>query len=252
MKLSAFFLITTLTAQLACDAAKQQASTCPLNPGSYPVQSALYQGDKGHYELMILNAPACFQQPLKIKSLQLARQEEKDSQEKVKLQYNGEENATLYMAEDFQIKMVQTVTENGVSKEQSGSWSPFMTGVAGAAVGAIAGSMLTKAFSKPQYYTPPPMEAGKSQVFGYGGAGSTREGAVRNYQQNYASRSVPNPSVQNSAPMNNGTDQKKSFFKTKNQNTYSQPQQAQPGAVRSYQPASSSSSKRGFFKSRRR
>lgn len=232
------FIFTILATQFACKQNEQQAAetSCPLGPGDYPVQTVTYHADQGQYELMILNAPACFHQPLTTKNLQLARFEDSEKSEKVKLKYNGEQDATLYMAEDFQIKMVQTVTENGVKKEQTGSWSPFVSGLAGAAVGALAGSMLTRALTKPQYYTPPPMEAGRTDLRGYGGVGDTRDGAARSYQQKFANRA--NGPV---AP----AIEKRSFFKTKTQNTNPQP----TGAVRTYQPAPA---KKGFFKSRRR
>lgn len=240
-----FLMFAVLTSQFACKPNTQASeASCPLTPGDYGVQTALYQGDHGQYELMILNAPACFHQPLKIKNLQLARIEGDEKGEKVKLTYGGAENATLYMAEDFQIKMVQTVTENGVQKQQSGSWSPFVTGLAGAAVGAVAGSMISRAFNKPQYYTPPPMEAGKTTLRGYGGVGDTREGAARSYQQNYANR----PNVAPAAPVAAPAGEKKSFFKSRTNTVNSQ----QPGAVRSYQPAPASAPKRSFFRSRRR
>lgn len=236
--------ILLFTILAACNNAQTQQTKaeCQLTPGDYPVQTATYQGDQGQYELMLLNAPACFQQPLKLKGLQLARIDAKAT-ERVKLTYNGEENSVLHMAEDFQIKMVQTVTENGVSKEQSGSWSPFLAGAAGAVVGAAAMGMIGRAFNKPQYYTPPPMQAGRTDLRGYGGVGDTREGAARSYQQKYASRPMGSPQV---APSPAPTETKKSFFKTRSE---SQPSQ---GAARSYQSAPSSSGKRGFFKSRRR
>jgi len=244
MKRSAFLLFALLTTHTACkpELPTKEAS-CPLPAGDYGVQTAMYQGDHGVYELMVLNAPACFHQPLKLKNLQLAQFDEKEKGEKVKLTYAGDDNSVLRMAEDFQIRMVQTVTENGVKKEQSGSWSPFVTGLAGAAVGAVAGGMISRAFNKPQHYTPPPMEAGKTDLRGYGGAGSTREGAARSYQQNYATRPPAPSAAPVSAPP---TEAKKSFFKTKSDNT-----SPQAGAVRSYQPTPSSG-KRSFFKSRRR
>lgn len=231
----------------ACERKVQTSdASCPLSPGEYPVQSVDYHADQGTYSLMIINSPACFRQPLKLKNLRLARNDDAKAAEKVKLTYNGEENSTLYMAEDFQISMTQTVTgENGVRREQSGFWSPFLAGAAGAAAGVAAGSLLSKAFSKPQYYTPPPMEAGKTRLTGFGGAGDTKEGAVRSYQQKYATG--PKPS---SAPLSNNSNSttpaptnKSSFFKSKPATAPSS------GASRSYTP---SSSKRSFFRSKRR
>lgn len=246
MKLSKFLFLAALSSQ-ACTKSSEAAkeASCPLSPGNYGVQTALYQADKGEYELMVLNAPSCFRQPLKLKNLQLAQFEDSEKDQKVQLTYAGEENSVLHMAQDFQIKMVQTVTENGVKKEQSGSWSPFLTGLAGGVAGAVAGNMLSRAFNKPQHYTPPPMEAGKTEVRGYGGVGDSRSGAVRSYQQNYATRPsapTPAPVVAPAADTN-----KKSFFKTKSDTV-----SPREGAVRTYQPAPSSAPKRGFFKSKRR
>ncbi len=245
MKSLGLILIPTFLVFSACDRKLQTSeASCPLTHGEYPVQSVDYHGDQGTYSLMILNSPACFRQPLKLKNLRLARNDDAKAVDKVKLTYTGEENSTLYMAEDFQISMTQTVTgENGVKKEQSGFWSPFLAGAAGVAAGVAAGSLLSRAFNKPQYYTPPPMEPGKTRLSGFGGAGDTREGAVRSYQQKYATGPRPNTS---SAPLNNSSapaTAKSSFFKTKPAAAPSS------GVSRSYTP---SPAKRGFLRSRRR
>jgi len=235
-----FFLFLILASQTACkpNAQTSESTACQLTPGEYDVQSAVYKADQGHYELMVLNAPACFQQPLKLSNVQLARFESEGGA-KVRLTYGGDQASTLHMVEDFQITMVQTVTENGVRREHTGSWSPFLTGLAGGVAGAVAGNMLSRAFNKPQYYTPPPMQAGQTNVRGFGGVGDTKEGAVRSYQQKYANRGAnPAPSAVPQA-----TETKRSFFKTKTNNA-----SPQPGAARSYQPAP----RKGFFKSRRR
>ncbi len=241
-------VLSALTLHLGCQPVSDSAqASCPLKPGDYPAQSVAYQGDHGIYELMLLNAPACVRQPIKLKSLRLARFADEKTTEKVKLSYDGEENSTLYMAEDFQIAMTQTVTENGVSRQQSGSWSPFLTGLAGGVAGGIAGNMLGRAlFNKPQHYTPPPMTPGNSQVRGYGGVGDTREGAVRSYQQNYAMRPKPAaPAASGLSPSSQPAAGKSSFFKTRSDSSAN----PRAGAVRSYQP---SGAKRSFFKSRRR
>ncbi len=214
---------------------------CPLGPGEYPVQSAAFQSDKGTYELMVLNAPACFVQPLRLQNLRLAQTEE--ATQKASLNYGGDENSTLSMSSDFPIKLTQTVTENGVKKEQSGSWTPFLAGAAG----AVAGSLITGALmnrNKPQYYTPPPMEPGRTQVNGFGGVGDTREGATRSYQKRSAQGprsaqavgSTPTPAAAPAA-------EKKSFFRSRNAAP------AASGAVRSHTP---SSNRGGFFTGRRR
>jgi hypothetical protein len=255
MRKSVFVTLAILASQFACKPDMQaREAACPLAPGDYGVQTVMYQGDHGTYELMVLNAPACFHQPLKLKSLQLAQLGDTEKEKKVKLTYGGDENSTLYMTEDFQIKMTQTVTENGVRKEQSGSWSPFLTGlaggVAGGVIGGVAGSMMSRAFNKPQHYTPPPMQAGNTNLRGFGGVGDTREGAARSYQQNYSSRPNTAPAA---AGLSGGgakpAETKSSFFRSKSESSTVTPQS---GAARSYQPARSTAPKRNFFKSRRR
>ena len=246
--MSNLLVFSLLSVELACQPSGQsKEASCPLPPGDYPVQSASYQGDHGTYELMILNSPACFHQPLRIKNLQLARIEAEQGSEKMKLSYNGEENSVLSMKEDVSIKMVQTVTENGVRREQSGTWSPFLTGLAGGVVGGVAGHMLGRALSKPQHYTPPPMQAGQTDLRGFGGVGDTKAGAVRSYQQKYATGPASS-NVHNAQPTTSASPapEKKSFFRTKSNPA---PAVQQPsGATRRYQPAASS--RRGFFKRR--
>ncbi len=252
-RVSRVFVFFILSFPLGCNPTKQVADSCVLTPGDYEVQNAVYKADNGVYELMVLGAPACFHQPLVLKNLQLARFETAEAKEKVKLSYGGEDSSILRMAEDFQIKMVQTVTENGVHKEQVGSWSPFLTGlaggVAGGVVGGVAGSMLGRALTKPQHYTPPPMEPGQTNLRGFGGAGDTRDGAIKSYQQKYSTSPQAHP-VEIDRGVKSGTEpsSNKSFFRTKSEPTVN----SRSGAVRTYQPSSQRAPRQKFFKSRGR
>ncbi|MBP6216960.1 MAG: hypothetical protein KA436_00060 [Oligoflexales bacterium] len=236
---------------------------CSLSAGSYPVQTAIYDRDESLYELTLLNAPPCFPQPLQIESLQLARIDEQTKEkERAKLDYSTEESkpSVLYLVQDYQITLRQkesspespssgapaSEASNAASTPASHApsfWSPFLAGAAGGIAGGLAGQLIGRAiFDKPQYYAPPPPQAGKSVLGGFG-AKSDTPGAIRSYQRKYSGASSP-AKVRTFERGSGSSDQtRSSFFKKKNPSPQLAP-------TRSY--SRSVTPKRSFFKTRRR
>ena len=158
---------------------------CVLPNGKYPVQSAELDNDTGVYALFVLNAPACVKMPVAVEGLQLMRLEE-GSKEKAVLQYEGQGREVLSMAQDFPIKLVQVAPDGqGVMQSQSSSWTPFLSGMAGAAIAGMAANAL---FNRPRHYVPPPMNSGNRNLAGFGGVGDTKAAAVNNYQDKFKSK----------------------------------------------------------------
>ena len=115
-----------------------ESATCPLPPGKYEIQSVTHQA--GSYQMMVLKAPSCFQQPLTLTNLQLARLENSEPTA-ARVEFFSEENATLFMKETFQIQLVQAPAEGASGESTSSMWSPFLAGAAGAMAGAAVGAM---------------------------------------------------------------------------------------------------------------
>ena len=187
---------------------------------------------------MALGVPACAGMPMVLSELKLARIEE-DSKEAAILNLNSDQEPILKMNPEFKIDLVQTVNnDQGQAVQESSSWSPFLSGMAGAAVGMMAASAISSAFKRPQHYMPPPVPRGGGQVNGFGSRGDTREMATKSYQRKF-----------NKSP-GSALAQKKSnsgFFKKKTS--------AKPGSGNGFlkkKSRSASKPKRGFFKKRRR
>ncbi len=102
----------------------------------------------------------------------------------------------MYLTEDFKIEYYHNVAETQTNpqtgqqetvivRRESNFWSPF----AGALAGQVVGNMLFA----PRYYVPPVYTSGRP-LTGYGGVGTSFDGAVQNYQTNHNS---PPPVVKN-------------------------------------------------------
>ncbi len=170
---------------------------CELTQGDYIVQAATHHQAQGTYELMLLGAPGCLKQPVVLSHLKLERLDEHEK-EKAKLRFQGKDNASLLLAQDFQINLVESVTENnGAIRERSSSWSPFMAGAAGAVVGGIAGSAISSALSRranreqPNMAQQPQKDAAQqSQKSGFFRKKTTPENNhAKIYQRKYTPRS---------------------------------------------------------------
>ncbi len=183
-----------------CNFANQGGATdsCSLSPQDYAVQSVTYDRESGSYELMILKAPACFKNPLHLSQLKLARLDQKEN-ENALLDFKNPKDPSLFIAHDFQIRLIESHSSSRGSESRGGSfWSPFLAGTVGAAAGSL---LMNKLFRTPQHVTPPPAQNGKTTVTGVGSYGSTKEAAFRNHQKKYSKR--------------DGGQIEKSFFKKK-------------------------------------
>lgn len=132
---------------------KEEACELPLKV--YPVHSVTFHQDEGFYELFLMETPMCFKNPLILENLRLGKKEEAEAKKKeAHLDYIDETHSTLYLSQDFPMKVeAQTVNpKTGNTESVSSFWTPFIAG----AVGAAAGSALASRFSSgPQYVTPP-------------------------------------------------------------------------------------------------
>jgi len=174
------------------------SDSCSLSPQDYSVQSVTYDRNSGSYELMILEAPPCFKNPLHLDRLKLARMEQKEN-ENALLDFNNPGEPSLFIAHDFQIRLVESYSRGSGNESRTGSfWSPFLAGTVGAAAGSL---LMNKLFRKPQYVTPPPAQKGKTKVTGVGSYGPTKEAAFKSYQRKYSTR--------------DSGQMKKSFFRKK-------------------------------------
>lgn len=157
-----------------------------ISDGEYPVQQASYNDADGQYTLFLLNSPS---PTFKTDKLQMARLTEEQIKEG-KSSYLKVENGqpALYLTPDFQISYTQNVTETRtdpqtgqertvVVQRSNGFWAPFAGAIAGQAIGSL--------LFRPQYYVPPAYQPGRTNYTGFGGYGSSYNGAVDNYRQRY-------------------------------------------------------------------
>jgi hypothetical protein len=200
-------LSLTLTT-IACSAdntsqVRQTSSNKPavlnnqLQDGKYPVQQASYDDVDGVYTLMLLNTPAGKPPLYQTANLQMGRLSEEAiaNGEKTYLEITDNQ-PIMYLTEDFKIEYYHNVAETQTNSQtgqqetvivrrESNFWSPF----AGALAGQVVGNMLFA----PRYYVPPVYTSGRP-LTGYGGVGTSFDGAVQNYQTNHNS---PPPAVKN-------------------------------------------------------
>ena len=157
-----------------------------ISDGEYPVQQASYNDADGEYTLFLLNSPT---PTFKTNQLQMARLTEEQIKEG-KSSYLKVENGqpALYLTPDFQIAYTQNVTETRtdpqtgqertvVVQRSNGFWAPFAGAIAGQAIGSL--------LFRPQYYVPPAYQPGRTNYTGFGGYGSSYDGAVDRYRQRY-------------------------------------------------------------------
>jgi hypothetical protein len=168
-----------------------------LSDGKYPIQQATYDDVDGIYSLMLLNTPAGTPPVYQTANMQMARLSEEaiSNGEKTYLEVTNNQ-PVMYITEDFKIEYYHNVTETQtnpqtgqqetvVVRRESNFWTPF----AGALAGQVVGNMLFA----PRYYVPPVYTSGRP-LSGYGGTGTSFNGAVDNYQANHNS---PPPAVKN-------------------------------------------------------
>jgi len=161
-----------------------------ISDGKYTVQQAGYDDVDGIYSLMLLNTPAGVPPVYQTANVQMARLSDEAiaNGEKTYLEVTNNQ-PVLYLTEDFKIEYYHNVTETQTNpqtgqqetvivRRESNFWSPF----AGALAGQIVGNMLFA----PRYYVPPVYTPGRP-LTGYGGYGSTFDGAVESYQAKHNS-----------------------------------------------------------------
>lgn len=194
-----FLLAVTLGLSVtSCSAPESSRTTAPtsqnqvavqLPDGQYPVQQATYDDGTGEYSLLLLNTPPDRPSSLRTANLPLAQltPDEAKAGKQSFLKVEGGK-PSLYLKPDAKIEYVHNVTETRtdpqsgqpqtvVVRQESSFWSPFVAGVAGAAVGNL--------LFAPRYYVPPIYSPGG--LSGYGGYGSTYGQAVNQYQSRYNS-----------------------------------------------------------------
>lgn len=129
--------------------------TCSLLDGQYPVQNAIYNKTKNSYALIILGAPPCWKQPMTTTNLQLDRIPDGEKEKAILSVRNGQAEKLL-MAQDYQMQMVETYIENGREHTTEPSlWGPFLSGMAGGAMGSMIGSAMTSRTSRHPVQTSP-------------------------------------------------------------------------------------------------
>lgn len=159
----------------------------PLPRGAYDVQSVSYDDATGVYQMFLLGTPPGTPAAYRSNDLRMARIEDSAlaSGKKSYLEVN-DSAPTLYLTPDFSIAYVHNVTEEQVNprtgepelvvlRQETSTWSPFMSAMAGAAVGNM--------LFAPRYYYPPPYSPGS--MAGYGSVGMTRSLASEQYTQRF-------------------------------------------------------------------
>jgi hypothetical protein len=155
----------------------------PLPPGSYDVQSVAYDDADGGWRVFLLNAPPSHKSLFTTANLRLARLSDEDiaaGKTAARLDVDAEGPIARLPAE-FQVQYTHNVTEQRgdgqvvVVRQEPTTWSPFMSAMAGAAIGNMLFS--------PMYVYPPPYAGGA--LSGYGGYGASRVAAQSSFQQTH-------------------------------------------------------------------
>lgn len=159
----------------------------PLPAGAYQIQSISYDDATDAYAVFLLDPPAGAAPKFTSKQLRLARLDDEAiaAGKKSELRVDADGPAA-HLTPDFQIAYTHNVLEEQVDprtgqkdvvvvRQESSTWSPFMSMMAGAAIGNM--------LFAPRYYYPPPYAAGG--LTGYGGVGASRMDASRAYQQTH-------------------------------------------------------------------
>jgi hypothetical protein len=154
-----------------------------LPPGSYDVQSIAYDDADGGWRVFLLSPPSGAKPVFTTTNLKLARLSDEDvaaGKTKARLDVDGDA-PTARLPADFQVQYTHNVTEDRgggqvvVVRQESTTWSPFVSAMAGAALGNMLFS--------PMYVYPPPYVGGA--LSGYGGYGASRMAAQSSFQQTH-------------------------------------------------------------------
>ncbi|WP_287129622.1 hypothetical protein [Candidatus Cyanaurora vandensis] len=196
-----FFVLALTVALVGCSPAAQAPQPNPSNQaktataptklpdGTYDVQNVSYEDASGAYEVFLLNPPAGAKPVFTSNNVQMARLTDEAIKEGKKSYLEVKDsNPLLYLTPDFKIAYIHNVTqeqtnpntgrtETVVVRQESSFWTPFIAGMAGAAIG--------NALFAPRYYVPPVYGGGP--MSGYGGYGNSRNQAFQGYQQRYGS-----------------------------------------------------------------
>jgi hypothetical protein len=198
--LLAAVLAVTIWLGVACQSKPPPPPPKPkveLGQGRYAVQSARYQDASATYQILLLDTPPGAAPMFETAQLRLAQTSTLSSAfggKKTYLEIAGNV-PTLYLSPGFEIQFTHAVTEERVGssgqrevvviREESSSWSPFVAGMAGAAIG----NALTTPTYVPQYYVPPPYTSG-GRMTGYGSSGRIYQEASTRHVERYG---VPPP-----------------------------------------------------------
>lgn len=193
--LSLAVLVGVGAATLGCSPREEPLEAVPpvkespaLPPGSYPIQTMHYDDADGAYRAFLLNAPPSQTGPYVSKELRMARlTDEEIAAGATSAVVVDAEGPVAKLTPDFAIQYTHNVTEEMqnpstgrtetvVVRQETSTWSPFMSAMAGMAVANMLFS--------PMYYYPPPYVRG-SVLVGSGGFGATRVAAQQSFQTNH-------------------------------------------------------------------
>ena len=155
----------------------------PLVPGTYDIQTIAYDDADGAYRVFLLNPPPGAKPLFTTTELQLARLSDEEmatgvAKPRLVVDATG---TTGNIPTDFAIQYVHNEVEERadgqtvVVQQHQSTWSPFMSMVAGAAIGNM--------LFAPRYYYPPPYAGGA--MSGFGGSGVSRSAAATSYGQQH-------------------------------------------------------------------
>ena len=154
----------------------------PLLPGTYQIQTIAYDDADGAWRVFLLDPPAGAKPLYTTTELKLARLTDEEiaaGTTSPRLVVDGT-GTSAHLPTEFAIQYTHNEVEerNGqpvVVQQHTSTWSPFMSAMAGAAIGNMLFS--------PRYYYPPPWVGGA--MTGFGGSGDTRAAAASSYTQQH-------------------------------------------------------------------
>lgn len=173
---------TTPKEQQQLERAQPVRESPPLPNGTYQIQSIAYDDADGAYRVFLIDPPPSTPPLYTTTKLQLARLTDEEiaaGDAKARLVVDG---ATVagHLPTAFAIQYTHNEVEERdgqpvVVQQHSSTWSPFMSAMAGAAIGNM--------LFAPRYYYPPPYVGGG--LTGFGGAGATPAAAQASYTQQH-------------------------------------------------------------------
>lgn len=160
----------------------------PLPAGTYQIQSIAYDDADGAYRVFLLDPPPSTLPLYTSTELKLARITDEEiaaGNSKPRLVVDATGTAA-HLPPEFAIQYTHNEVEERdgqtvVVQQHSSTWSPFMSAMAGAAVGNM--------LFGPRYYYPPPYVGGS--LVGFGGSGVTRADAATSYTQQHGKAPQP-------------------------------------------------------------